>query len=49
MLHIPPYDLDGLFWDMQAQRYGRRAGEDGRDAPLAGIAQQERWIVEGVY
>lgn len=49
MLHIPPHDLDGLFWDMQAQRYGRRAAEDGRDAKLAGIAQQERWIVEGVY
>jgi len=41
--------LDGLFWDVQAQRYGRRAAEDGRDAKLVDIARQERWIIEGVY
>ncbi|WP_139077457.1 P-loop NTPase family protein [Candidatus Nitrospira nitrificans] len=49
MLQIPAHDLDGLFWDVQADRYGRRAAEDGRDTKLAGIARQEQWIVEGVY
>ncbi|MBX3331236.1 MAG: hypothetical protein KF722_12585 [Nitrospira sp.] len=49
ILKIPSHDLDGLFWDVHAQRYGRRAAEDGRDAKLADIARQERWVVEGVY
>ncbi|MDF0667016.1 MAG: hypothetical protein P0119_13205 [Nitrospira sp.] len=49
MLKIPSHDLDGLFWDVRAQRYGRRAAEDERDAKLADIARQERWVIEGIY
>lgn len=48
-LHIQSHDLDELFWDAHAQRYGVRAAEDERNAKLADIARQERWIVEGVY
>src|SRR5215831_518656 len=39
LLGIPAYDLDELFWDRAAERNAR----------LAAIAQEEIWIIEGVY
>jgi adenylate kinase family enzyme len=46
---IPAYDLDELFWDRAALRYGVRAETGERDAHLLAITQGERWIIEGVY
>lgn len=48
-LGIPAYDLDELFWDRAAPCYGVRAAVAERDARLASITQEERWIIEGVY
>ena len=48
-LGIPAYDLDYLFWDRSAQRYGIRAPDADRDAGLAAITQESSWIIEGVY
>lgn len=49
LLDIPAYDLDELFWDRSAQRYGVRAPEAERDIKLVTITQQPSWIIEGVY
>jgi adenylate kinase family enzyme len=46
---IPAYDLDELFWDRTAPRYGVRAAIHERDARLMAITQEARWIIEGVY
>src|SRR5262245_27327044 len=46
---IPTYDLDELFWDRAAPRYGVRAAVAERDARLASITQEVLWIIEGVY
>src|SRR5262245_4212531 len=46
---IPAYDLDDLFWDRAAPRYGVRAETGERDARLMALTQGEQWIIEGVY
>lgn len=46
---IPSYDLDELFWDRAANRYGAKALETERDARLTELVRQEAWIIEGVY
>jgi len=46
---IPAYDLDDLFWDSAAARYGVRAGASERDRKLAAIIASDGWIIEGVY
>ena len=46
---IPTYDLDDLFWDRAAQRYGVPESEVGRDVKLASITAEAAWIIEGVY
>jgi len=46
---VPAYDLDDLFWDRAAQRYGVRTSEVDRDTQLVAITQEDAWIIEGVY
>jgi adenylate kinase family enzyme len=48
-LGIPAHDLDDLFWDRAAERYGVPASEVERDARLAAVTRGDAWIVEGVY
>jgi adenylate kinase family enzyme len=48
-LGIPAYDLDDLFWDRAAQRYGARTSEIDRDARLLAITKEDAWVIEGVY
>jgi adenylate kinase family enzyme len=48
-LGTPVYDLDDLFWDDTAPTYGTRADPQKRDQALEAIAQQETWVIEGVY
>jgi len=49
LLGIPAYDLDVLFWDRAAPRYGVRAPAAERDARLAAITREATWVIEGVY
>ena len=42
-------NLDNLFWDHAAERYGIRADSEKRDAQFAAIIAQDGWIIEGVY
>ena len=46
---IPGCNLDELFWDQAAPRYGVRAETVERDAKLLAITQEQQWIIEGVY
>lgn len=46
---VSAYDLDELFWDLTANRYGIRNMSEKRDAELRAIISRESWIVEGVY
>ncbi|MBR0040186.1 MAG: DNA topology modulation protein FlaR [Oscillospiraceae bacterium] len=46
---IPCYDLDDLFWDNEAGRYGTKRDPQERDALLDGLLQKQDWIIEGVY
>jgi adenylate kinase family enzyme len=46
---VPAYDLDELFWDRAAGRYGIRADPTKRDQQFAAIIAQDGWIIEGVY
>lgn len=48
-LNIPAYDLDELYWDSTASRYGIRADPSQRDRKLADIVSRGEWIIEGVY
>jgi adenylate kinase family enzyme len=48
-LGVPAYDLDDLFWDGSAAKYGIRAEAADRDRRLAAIVAQDGWIIEGVY
>jgi len=48
-LAVPAYDLDELFWDRAALRYGVRADGQERGRRLAAIVAQDGWIIEGVY
>ncbi len=48
-LGVPAYDLDDLFWDRRAARYGVCANPDERDRRLAAIVAQDGWVIEGVY
>jgi adenylate kinase family enzyme len=46
---VPAYDLDELFWDRAAGRYGICANPTNRDQQLLEIVAQDGWIIEGVY
>ena len=46
---VPAYDLDELFWDHAAGRYGIRADPTTRDQQFLTIVAQDGWIIEGVY
>jgi adenylate kinase family enzyme len=48
-LAVPAYDLDELFWDTRASRYGVRADVAERDRRLASIVAQDGWVIEGVW
>jgi adenylate kinase family enzyme len=48
-LGLPAYDLDDLFWDRTAESYGVRASDADRDAKLMTIAEEDAWVIEGVY
>lgn len=47
--NIPHYDLDDLFWDNSANRYGVKMSIEIRSKLLSKILQNEDWIIEGVY
>jgi adenylate kinase family enzyme len=47
--NVPAFDLDDIFWDRSANRYGVRNSPEKRDAELRAIINRESWIVEGVY
>ena len=46
---ISHYDLDDLFWDNSANKYGVKMPIDKRNAILNDILEKDNWIVEGVY
>ncbi|MBR4905448.1 MAG: AAA family ATPase [Clostridia bacterium] len=46
---IPRCDLDDLFWDNTAKRYGTKRDPAARDALLDRILTESDWIIEGVY
>jgi len=46
---IPVFDLDNIFWDRKAGRYGIRASEEDRNRSLARVLSRDCWIIEGVY
>jgi adenylate kinase family enzyme len=46
---VPAYNLDDIFWDSTAPRYGVRADVSERDRKLAAIVSGDGWIIEGVY
>lgn len=46
---IPHYDLDNLFWDNSANKYGLKTPENKRSEMLTGILLKKDWIIEGVY
>lgn len=46
---LPVFDLDELFWDRRADRYGVKAPAEERDHALARILDGPAWIIEGVY
>jgi adenylate kinase family enzyme len=48
-LGVPVCNLDDLFWDPAAPRYGVRAEVVERDRCLAEVAAGDGWIIEGVY
>jgi adenylate kinase family enzyme len=48
-LDVPTCDLDDLYWDIAAPRYGVRADPAERDRKLAEIVSRDGWIIEGVY
>lgn len=46
---IPCYDLDQIFWDNQAERFGVKTPEYIRNALLETTVSKDAWIIEGVY
>ncbi len=46
---VPAHDLDELFWDRAAGRYGIRTDPAKRDRQFLDIVVQDGWIIEGVY
>lgn len=46
---IPRQDLDEIFWDRSAPRYGVPADPQERDRKLADIISGDGWVIEGVY
>jgi adenylate kinase family enzyme len=48
-LGVPAHDLDDLFWERAASRYGVRADPAERDRRLTAIVAGDGWIIEGVY
>jgi adenylate kinase family enzyme len=46
---LPAFDLDDLFWDRYADRYGIKASPEERDHALTRILDGSAWIIEGVY
>jgi adenylate kinase family enzyme len=47
--NVPTFDLDDIFWDRNAGRYGVKAAPEKRDSDLNAILNKNSWIVEGVY
>ncbi len=47
--NIAVFDLDEVFWDRAADRYGTKASEEQRDAALSDILEHDTWVIEGVY
>ena len=47
--NVPTFDLDDIFWDRHADRYGIKAAPQKRDADLDAILKRNSWIIEGVY
>ena len=47
--NIAVFDLDEIFWDRTADRYGAKASQGHRDAALSDILERGTWIIEGVY
>jgi adenylate kinase family enzyme len=47
-LGVSAYDLDDVFWDRSASRYGVRADVDERDLRVVAILAEEGWVIEGV-
>ena len=47
--NVPAFDLDDIFWDRNANRYGIRNSPEKRHAELRAILRHKSWIVEGVY
>lgn len=48
-LAVTACDLDDLYWDGTAARYGVYADAVERDRKLAEIVSRDGWIIEGVY
>lgn len=48
-LKVPYYDLDDLYWDKKANRYGVKTPQKIRDKKLKAIIKKNNWIIEGVY
>lgn len=46
---VPAFDLDDIFWDRTANRYGIKASAEKRDSELLIILKRDSWIIEGVY
>ena len=46
---IPHYDLDDLFWENDAGRYGTKRDPRERDVLLGQILREKDRIIEGVY
>jgi len=46
---VPTFDLDDIFWDRNADRYGIRSLPQKRDDELQNILSCDSWIIEGVY
>ena len=47
--NLPVFDLDDIFWDRNAIRYGVKASDEERDEALTHILASAAWIIEGVY
>lgn len=47
--NIPHFDLDNLYWDNSADRYGVKRQAEERENLLLEVLRNENYIIEGVY
>lgn len=47
--NLPAFDLDDLFWDRSATRYGVKASDAEREQALTQMLASAAWIIAGVY